>query len=391
MRTDGEKARILVADDDLSVRDVVSRRLLEAGYECTVAADGTSALRKLRAHQFDLALLDIRMPGKLGTDVLKEIQAKYPDTAAIMITAISDVETAISSMRSGAYDYIVKPVNFNMLMVSVDGALEKRRLILENREYQVHLEEKVQEQTDMIRRSFLNSITSLAYALEAKDKYTSGHSRRVTETAVAVARELDMSEDKVEKIRLAGLLHDVGKIGVRESILNKQGKLTHEEYRHIMSHAEIGERILSPVVEHEEILKMVRHHHERYDGTGYPDGLSGEEIPQGAMVLAVADAYSNLSDNSAQKQNLPQGARILAVADAYDAMTSDRPYRQGMSPEDASAELERGKGKQFDPVVVNAFLRMMQKTTDYTRPEISIKMETLFAAHTEAREHVSGY
>ena len=365
MRSNAEKGRILVVDDEFSVRDFISGKLSDEGHKCTVASDGTSALRKLNAHQFDLALLDIRMPGRLGTDVLREIQVRYPDTGVIMVTAIADVETAIKSMKMGAYDYIVKPVDLNMLVVSVDKALDKRRLILENREYQLHLEEKVAAQTEKIRKSFLNSITSLAYALEAKDKYTSGHSQRVTETAVAIARELGMSEESIEKIRLAGLVHDVGKIGLRESVLNKPGRLTDEEYRHVMSHCEIGERILSPVVEDEEILRMVRHHHERYDGSGYPDGLSGEDIPEGTRILAVADAYTNISGNSTKKEQLSQGARILAVADAYDAMTSDRPYRQAMSPQSACAELERGKAKQFDPVMVDAFLTIMHRTTDY--------------------------
>ena len=366
MRSDEVKGRILVVDDEFSIRDFVSGRLSDEGHKCTVASDGTSALRKLNAHQFDLVLLDIRMPGKLGTDVLREIQVRYPDTAVIMVTAIADVETGIKSMKMGAYDYIIKPVDLNMLVVSVDKALDKRRLMLENREYQLHLEEKVEAQTEKIRKSFLNSITSLAYALEAKDKYTSGHSQTVTEMAVAIAQELGMSEEQVEKTRLAGLLHDIGKIGLRESVLNKPGKLTDEEYRHVMSHCEIGQRILSPVMEDKEILRMIRHHHERYDGTGYPDGLSGEDIPEGARILAVADAYANISGNSTKKEKLSRGARILAVADAYDAMTSDRPYRQAMSPQDACAELVRGKGKQFEPVVVDAFLTMMHRTTDYS-------------------------
>jgi len=364
-RTNGEKARILIADDELSIRDIVSRRLTEDGYKCTVACDGRDALKKMNGSEFDLALLDIKMPGKLGTDVLREIQVKFPDTAAIMISAIADVEMAIKSMKMGAYDYIVKPINLNVLMVCVDRALDKRRLVLENRSYQLHLEKKVNRQTEKIRNSFLNSITSLAYALEAKDRYTSGHSQRVTEMAVAIARELGVSEDKVEKIRLAGLVHDIGKIGVRESVLNKPGKLTGEERREIMSHCEIGERILSPVVEDEEILKMVRHHHECHDGTGYPDELSGEEIPEGARILAVADAYTNMSSNLKGREKLSQGARILAVADAYDAMTSDRPYRQAMSPQDACAELERGKGKQFDPVVVDTFLKVMHRAAEH--------------------------
>ena len=354
------KAQILIADDEPSVRDILSRKLIEEGYKCILASDGNIALRKLNALQFDLALLDITMPGKSGIDILKEIKVKYPAMAVIMITAIAGAETAIKAMKMGAYDYIIKPVDLNALIVSIDRALDKRRLILENKTYHFRLEEKVEEQTRKIREAFLNSIKSLAYALEAKDKYTSGHSQRVTEIAVAIAQEMGMPQDKVEGIRLAGSVHDIGKIGVRESILNKPAKLTDEEYQQVMAHSAIGEHILSPIVEDKEVLKMVRHHHERYDGFGYPDGLSGEEIPQGARILAVADAYTNLSGDPSIKEKLSQGARILAVADAYDAMTSDRPYRTAMNMETACAELERCKGSQFDPVIVAAFLKLMQ-------------------------------
>ena len=354
------KAQVLIADDELSVRDILSRKLIEEGYKCILASDGNSALRKLNTLQFDLALLDITMPGKSGIDILKEIKVKYPDTAVIMITAIAEAETAIKAMKMGAYDYIIKPVDLNALIVSIDRALDKRRLILENQTYHFRLEEKVEEQTRKIREAFLNSIKSLAYALEAKDKYTSGHSQRVTEIAVAIAQEMGMPQDKIERIRLAGLVHDIGKIGVRESILNKLAKLTDEEYQQVMAHSAIGERILSPIIEDKEVLKMVRHHHERYDGFGYPDGLSAEQIPQGARILAVADAYTNLSGDPSIKEKLSQGARILAVADAYDAMTSDRPYRTAMNMETACAELERCKGSQFDPVIVAAFLKVMQ-------------------------------
>jgi len=294
MTSNLNKARILIADDEVSIRDILSQRLTEKGYKCTAASDGSSALRKLDAHEFDLVLLDIIMPGKSGTDVLREIQARYPDTAVIMITAITDMETAIKLMKMGAYDYIIKPIDLNMLTTSIDRVLDKRRLILENKSYQLHLEEKVKEQTQRIRESFLNSIKSLAYALEAKDKYTGGHSQKVAEVAVAIALELGMPEDKVEKIKLAGLVHDIGKIGVSESVLNKPGKLTDDEYRHIISHPEIGERILSPVVDDGEILDTVRHHHEHYDGTGYPDGLSVESkrgCVRRRQITTYDDAY----------------------------------------------------------------------------------------------------
>lgn len=346
------KASILIADDEPRVREILSRKLIKEGYDCVVADDGSKALKKLSAQPFDLALLDVMMPGKSGIDVLKEIQNKYPDTAVIMVTAVSDVDTAIQLMRMGAFDYIIKPIDLDILMVSIERALERRNLMLENKGYQLHLEQKVAEQTEKIRNSVLNSIRALAYALEAKDQYTRGHSDRVTEIAVAIAAELAIPTRIAEKLRLAGLLHDIGKIGIRESVLNKQGKLTEEEYEHVKSHSEVGEHILQPIIEDGEILEMVRHHHERYDGKGYPDGLSAEQIPQGTMVLAVAEAYET---------TLSQGALTLAVSDAYDAMTSARPYREAMSPEAALAVLEKGKGIQFDPIIVDALLRVVKK------------------------------
>ncbi len=323
---------ILIVDDEEVIRRLLQRKLSGEGYRCEEAGSAEQALDRLMSNTVELVILDIKMPGKSGIELLPKIEANYPDTAVIMATAITDTSTAIQCMKQGAYDYLTKPFNLDEVILSVGRALEKRRLELENRDYQQHLEQKVEEQANKIRASFLNAITALAYALEAKDKYTSGHSQRVTEMSVAIAKELDMPQDSIDKIRLAGLVHDIGKIGVKESVLNKPGKLTDEEYQHIKSHCDIGERILTPIVEDEEILKAVRHHHERYDGRGYPDGLSGKQIPL--------------------------SARILAVADTYDALTSERPYREAMSAENAFAEIEFGKGTQFEPEVVSALLRI---------------------------------
>jgi len=347
-----EKAKILIVDDEMRVREILSRKLTDDGYSCTTASDGNTALKMLKLDQVELILLDIMMPGKAGPEVLREIKARYPDTAVIMVTAIADVQTAIGLMRMGAYDYIIKPIELNVLTVSLERALEKRKLIIENRDYQQHLEQRVEEQTQKIRQSFLNSTTSLAYALEAKDKYTHGHSERVTEIAVAVAKEMAAPKYIAEKIKLAGLLHDVGKIGVSELILNKPGRLTDDEFELVKAHCEVGERILSPIIEDREILEMVRHHHERFDGNGYPDGLSGEQMTRGLDIIVVTDAYSKV---------LSQGAMALAVADAYDAMTSDRPYRPAMPSEEACAELIRGRGKQFAPIIVDTFISLMNK------------------------------
>ena len=327
-----KRDKILIIDDEEAIRRLIRSKLSAEGYKCEEASSAAQALDRLRDGEFGLVFLDIKMPGKSGIELLPEIKALYPDTAVIMATAMTEVSTAITCMRQGAYDYITKPLNLEELVLSAGRALEKRHLELENRDYQQHLEQKVEVQARKIRASFLSAITALAYALEAKDKYTIGHSHRVSEISAAIAHELGVPPEEVEKVRLAGLTHDIGKIGVRESVLNKPAKLSDEEYQHVKSHPGMGEHILTPVMEEAGILEMVRHHHERYDGTGYPDRLANQQIPP--------------------------GARLLAVSDCYDAMTSARSYRQALSAEAACAEIERCKGTQLDPQVAEAFLRI---------------------------------
>ncbi|MBI4283709.1 MAG: response regulator [Chloroflexi bacterium] len=322
---------ILVVDDEEAIRRLLQRTLSREGYLCEEAPDAWQAIEELHRNAFDLVLLDIKMPGKTGVELLPEIKASYPDTAVIMVTATAEIDVAIQCMKQGAYDFVTKPFNLDDVLLNVRRALEKRRLELEVREYRQHLEEKVAEQAEKIRASFLNAIRALAYALEAKDSYTSGHSQRVAEISSTIASELGLSEEDIDKVVLAGLVHDIGKIGVKESILNKPGRLTNDELQQVQQHPEIGEHILSPVAGNEDILQFIRNHHAHFDGTGYPDRLKGLHIPL--------------------------GTRILAVADAYEAMTSERPYRKAMSDEAACAELERGKETQFDPEVVDAFLR----------------------------------
>ncbi|MGD9116803.1 MAG: response regulator [Dehalococcoidia bacterium] len=326
-----KQGEILLVDDEAMIRQLLNQKLSGEGYHCREAANADQALEKLEDDSIELVILDIKMPGKSGVELLGELKQKYPDTAVVMATAVNDAGTAIDCMRKGAYDYITKPFNLEEVSFAVARALERRRLRLENRDYQLHLEQKVEEQAQKIRASFFNAVTALAYALEAKDIYTSGHSQRVTELSVAIAEEMGLPEESVEKVRLAGLVHDIGKIGVREEILNKPGSLDAAEYEHIKLHSEIGARILKPIVEDKEILDAVRHHHEHYDGSGYPDGLKGKRIPQ--------------------------LARVIAVADTFDAMTSERSYRKALSKEAACAEIERYRGTQFDPEAADAFLK----------------------------------
>jgi len=242
------------------------------------------------------------------------------------------MDTAIESVRQGAYDYVTKPFNLDEVIHSVRRGMEKRRLELELRDYQRYLEQKVEEQAKEIRETFLGAMAALSFALEAKDSYTAGHSRRVTDIAMAIGKKLALEEDELEDLRWGSLLHDMGKIAVDQVIVNKPGKLTAEEYEHVMTHSIVGASIVGPVVRNKRITKIIEYHHAHYDGGGLRQKPRREDIP----LLA----------------------RIVAVADAYDAMTSTRPYRAAMSREQALAEIRWQIGRQFDPLVANAFLEI---------------------------------
>jgi putative two-component system response regulator len=325
-----QQETVLIVDDEAVVRKLLCQKLASEGYECKEADSAEQALNKLRSSPIGLAILDIKMPGKSGIQFLPEIKADYPDTAVIMATAVTEISTAIQCMKEGADDYLCKPFNLDEVTLSVQSALAKRNLQLKIREYQQHLEEKVKAQTKEIRKLFLGAIEALVFALEAKDRYTAGHSRRVTEIALAIGSELSLPESDMEDLRWGSLLHDVGKIAVDQLIQNKPGKLTPEEYEHIMIHAQAGAGIVKPVA-NRKVMEMIEHHHDHYDGTGLHQVVAGSAIP-----LA---------------------ARILAVADAFDAMTSERPYRAAMSRKEAIDELKRCTGTQFDSPVVTAFFK----------------------------------
>jgi len=329
-----KQENILIVDDEQTIRRLLKQMLSNEGYHCQEAGNAEEALEKLRNNAISLVLLDIKMPGKSGIELLPEIKTGYSDTAVIMATAVNDISVAIQCLKHGADDYICKPFNLDEVSLVVQRALEKRHLQLKIREYQQHLEETVEEQTGEIRRLFLGAIEALVFALEAKDRYTGGHSRRVTSIALALGEELVLSPDDMEDLRWGSLLHDVGKIAVDPLIQNKPGKLTQEEYEHIMIHAHVGAGIVQPVV-NEKVVKMIEHHHDRYDGKRLHQATVGSDIP-----LA---------------------ARILAVADSFDAMTSDRPYRPAMSIEEALDEIKRCMTTQFDPVVASAFLKIMSR------------------------------
>jgi response regulator RpfG family c-di-GMP phosphodiesterase len=273
----------------------------------------------------------MRMPELDGMGFLEAVRQKFPDSSVIMLSGISETTTAVDCLHLGAADFLLKPISLGELQARVSRALEKRALVLQNRFYQEHLEQQVQEQAQRIQELFLQGVQMLARALEAKDAYTRGHSIRVSQYAVATAARLGFTGAGLDGIRLGGELHDIGKIGTREAVLHKPSSLTPDEFRQITEHPGLGERMLSPLAhESPDVLRIVRSHHERLDGRGFPDGLRGDRIPI--------------------------EARIVAVADSFDAMTTRRPYREARPPDAAMHELRRVAGTQLDPPAVEAFI-----------------------------------
>jgi putative two-component system response regulator len=327
----------LVVDDEPRLRQVLVHLMRHDGFRCFEASNGEEALALLERQPVTLIMSDMRMPRMDGIELLKVARKRWPDTAVVMITAVADVEVAVSCLSAGAMDYLTKPFHLEEVRARVAQALDRRRLVLENRDYQERLEERVAEQAGRLEQLFLGGIQSLAEALEVKDAYTRGHSIRVSQYATVIARELGLESKMIQQIELGGQVHDIGKIGVREEVLNKPARLTEDEYVHIMSHPIVGWRILSPLLGDAPIaLNVVRSHHERIDGTGVPDGLKGDQIPL--------------------------EARIAAVADALDAMTSGRPYRREEKTfDEALRELDRGAGSQFDRRVVDAAIEASYK------------------------------
>ncbi|PYO94901.1 MAG: two-component system response regulator [Gemmatimonadetes bacterium] len=352
--------RCLVVDDEPRLRRVLVRLLAGEGFTCAEAGSGVEALRELEKEPAPLVISDLRMPEMDGVTLLREIIMRWPETAVIVVTAVAEVESAVACLQMGALDYVAKPFHLDEVRARVSQALDKRRLITENRSYQQSLEDRVEAQARRIEELFLEGVHALVYALEAKDAYTRGHSMRVANYSVEIARALALDSDLIDTIALGSELHDVGKIGVSESVLHKAGKLTDAEYRHIMEHTVIGARILGPLMRDAPgALAIVRSHHERLDGSGSPDGLKGKQIPF--------------------------EARLVSVADAFDAMTSVRPYRPSLAVNHAMRELEEGKGIQFDPDIVNAFLRAFQEGASLPIPTPQLQPLRLPMRVMEAR------
>lgn len=334
--------RILIVDDEETIRLALRKFLRSRGYEVEVAGSGDQAMQLLDTQSFSLMLCDVRMPGMTGVQLVPLAREKDQDLAIIMLTAVNDAATATEVLSSGATDYLMKPVELADLQQAVDRALHKRDELIDLRRVDMLIREEVALRTaelemekESLRLMSVSIAETLINAMEAKDLYLRGHSQRVAELAGQLAEELGLDGTICEDLRVAGRLHDVGKIGIREAILNKPGGLTRKEFEHVKRHVQIGLDILAPLFHIKKPLKYVEHHHERWDGAGYPQGLTGDAIPI--------------------------GARILCAADTFDALTSKRAYREPLEPLAALEHLKVDVGKQFDPCVYDALVRVITK------------------------------
>jgi len=346
------RARILVVDDEAHVRSMIGATLERLGYDVQLAASGREAQEILAGNSFELILTDIVMHEGNGLALLERVHAQQPHLPIIMVTAIHDISVAIDSMRRGAYDYLLKPFEREHLIATVQRALDHHRALLDSHTYQQSLEQVVQARTEMLRQamedlehSYDVTLEALGDALDLKDSETEGHSKRVTAYTIALARAMDIPPHEIRVIARGAFLHDIGKMAIPDEILRKPGKLTLEEQAIMRDHCSRGYNILRKIPFLSEAAAIVHAHQEHFDGSGYPSGLRGNEIPM--------------------------GARIFAVADALDAITSDRPYRKAASFDAARAEILRCSGTQFDPAVVEAFLKIPNELWHELRAEIT--------------------
>src|ERR1700676_1375608 len=344
--------RILVVDDEDAIREIVCSMLAAANYKTRQASSGLKALALLDAgEEFELMLSDLMMADLDGIGLLERTKEKYPDMPVVMVTAVHDISVALAAIRNGAYDYLLKPFEREQLLNTVSRALENRRLKVENRTYQINLESLVRDRTvqlqsamSSLERSYDMTLEALGDALDLKDRETEGHSKRVTAFTIAIARAMGLPREQINTIARGAFLHDIGKIAIPDKILNKPGKLEPDEFTIMKEHAYHGYQIVKKIPFLAEAAEIVYSHQEWFNGSGYPRGLKGEEIPL--------------------------GARIFSVADTLDAITSDRPYRAAQSLQAAREEIKVWSGRQFDPEVVTVFLSMPEKMWSGLRKDV---------------------
>ncbi len=349
--------RILVVDDEEPIREVVCSMLRHASFRCEQASSGVEALAILKDDpDFQLVLTDMMMPELDGMGLLDAVITRYKDLPVVMVTAVHDISVALSAIRRGAYDYLLKPFEREQLMAVVKRALETCRLRVENRTYQSDLETLVDKRTTELRetiaeleRSYDVTLEALGDALDLKDAETEGHSRRVTAYAILIATAVNYPPEKMSVLARGAFLHDIGKMAMPDAILRKPYPLDAHEKELMREHSYLGYRMLKKIPFLNDSAEIVYAHQECWDGTGYPRGLKGEQIPL--------------------------GARIFAVADALDAITSDRPYRAAQTVAAAREEIAAWSGRQFDPEIVSVFLSIPISVWERKRSEIDSQDE----------------
>jgi len=327
--------RVLVVDDESYARTTVCRWLTRAGFQCGEAASASEAMARLQDQEAHLLTLDISVPDRSGLEVLSQIKQRWPDTEVLVLTALEETATAVEAMTLGAYGYLLKPIESGELLLQAKKALERRDLIVERRQYTATLEAKVRQQVQAIRRAHEETILRLLSASRYRDEETGTHIKRTGLYCELFAEVLGWSADQIQNIRLAAPMHDLGKIGIPDAILQKPGKLTEEESAVMKTHTIIGARMLEG--SESATLQMAHEiaiaHHEHWDGSGYPRGLAGLEIPE--------------------------SARILAICDVYDALTHRRVYHEALAEDAAMEIMEEGRGKHFDPFLFGVFLSLL--------------------------------
>jgi putative nucleotidyltransferase with HDIG domain len=326
--------KILLVDDEVRILDVMTNMLMELGWDVKSASSPVEALRLVAEEKFHMAFVDNFLGPIEGIDLIGKMAEVDKDLQFVIMTGNPNIETAIHALKDGVADFLRKPFRMEELLVSVDHVNRRLELERQRKSLLAGLELTVREKTDELRQTYLSVLVTLSRTVEKKDLGTYGHSMRVSEISARIAENIGLSTVEIADIRAASLLHDIGKIGISDYILAKQGPLTDEEVGIIRSHPQKGVEILQPLKQFEAFLPAILHHHERYDGSGYPAGLSGDAIPI--------------------------SARIISVADTYDAIISERPYRSAGTDEKAIAELRAFIGRQFDPRVVGTFFEVMR-------------------------------
>ncbi|MGH7677559.1 MAG: HD domain-containing phosphohydrolase [Gemmatimonadaceae bacterium] len=336
------RERLLVVDDEDTIRLVLAKYLRTRGFDVTTAESGDAALEALSRSTFDLMLCDVRMPGLSGVELVPEVRRLHPNLGIVMLSAVNDAPTATEAMSHGVLDYLTKPIELQHLHDAVQRALHKRMLVSEQNRFERALREEVAQRTRELERekAQLHDVTvgvieSLVNAMEAKDLFQRGHSARVSQLAASIAHHLGLAPDVVEDVRIAGRVHDVGNIGIRSDVLGKPAPLDPHEVEHVREHVRISVEILSPLRHIERAVEFVGDHHERWDGAGYPNARAGDRISI--------------------------GGRILAVADAFDSLISKRAFREPVGTDEALGILERDAGAHFDPGVLAALRSVVKK------------------------------